>query len=129
MDQRINQQLINFLQEKLKKIDLPKDPRFGPGPSKISLDALQALYKTQDQFLGTGHRSQEFRDFFKEIQEGLLEYFSLDQQKYSVVMGNGGATFLFDMIPLGLGRKKSGHFTNGEFSKKWLKSTKNIPWI
>ena len=45
------------------------------------------------------------------------------------MIGNGGATFLFDMIGLGLVKKKSLHFTCGEFSEKWYKSHKNIPWL
>jgi phosphoserine aminotransferase len=48
---------------------------------------------------------------------------------YLVVLGNGGATLLFDMIGLGIVEKKATHFTCGEFSEKWFKSSKAIPWI
>ena len=48
---------------------------------------------------------------------------------YSVVLGNGGATLLFDMIALGMVQKKSAHYTCGEFSKKWYKSHNKVPWI
>jgi len=44
-------------------------------------------------------------------------------------MGNGGATLLFDMIGLGMVEKNVAHFTCGEFSTKWAKSSKMIPWL
>jgi len=48
---------------------------------------------------------------------------------YEVVLGNGGATMLWDMIGLGLVKEKSLHFVCGEFSEKWYKAHANIPWI
>jgi phosphoserine aminotransferase len=64
----------------------------------------------------------------KEIQEGLAKYFQLPAD-YTVVLGNGGATLLFDMIGLGVVDKKATHFTCGEFSEKWFKCSQAIPWI
>lgn len=107
---------------------LPSDPRFGVGPSKIPTEFIEKLAQTGNQLLGTSHRKPEVIKIYQEVQEGLVKYFNLPSG-YEVVMGNGGATFLFDMIGLGLVKKKSLHFTCGEFSEKWYKSHSKIPWI
>ena len=106
----------------------PTDPRFGAGPSLVPVEFLERLAATGSHLMGTSHRKKPVRDLCKGIQEGLKKYFSLPEN-YSVVLGNGGATLLFDMIGLGMVEKKSAHFTCGEFSKKWLKSHQLIPWI
>lgn len=106
----------------------PSDPRFGVGPSLIPLDFTESLLKTGTSLLGTGHRRAAVTDLIKELQDGLKKYWNLPAG-YEVVLGNGGATFLFDMIGLGLVKKSSAHFTCGEFSKKWYLSHKNIPWL
>lgn len=107
---------------------IPSDPRFGCGPTLIRRETLQKLADTGADLLGTSHRSKPVKDLVKEVQEGLHQYFNLPEG-YQVVLGNGGATFLFDAIGLGIVRKKSAHFTCGEFSNKWYKSHKIIPWI
>lgn len=104
---------------------MPSDPRFGVGPSLIPVEHLQALANTGKELLGTSHRKPKVKNLVKEVQEGLQRYFELPDG-YEVVLGNGGATFLFDMIGLGLVERSSVHFTTGEFSNKWYKShTKN----
>lgn len=107
---------------------MPSDPRFGVGPSLVPVEHIHALAETGKELLGTSHRQKAVRNVCKEIQEGLAKYYNLPSG-YEVVLGNGGATFLFDMIGLGLVEKKSLHFTTGEFSTKWFKSHKSIPWI
>jgi phosphoserine aminotransferase len=107
---------------------IPTDPRFGSGPSLVPVEFLEALAKTGTEFMGTSHRKPVVKNVVKEIQEGLVKYFNLPSD-YLVVMGNGGATLLFDMIGLGIVEKKITHFTCGEFSEKWYKSSKLIPWI
>ncbi len=106
----------------------PSDPRFGSGPSLIPVDFMNSLAKTGTELLGTSHRKPAVKNLFKEVQDGLREYFNLPEG-YEVIVGNGGATFLFDMIGLGLVEKKSVHYTCGEFSSKWYKSHSSIPWI
>ena len=78
--------------------------------------------------LGTSHRKSAVRKLVQEMQEGLRTYFQLPSD-YEVVLGNGGATLLWDMIGLGLVKKKSYHFVCGEFSDKWCRAHKNIPWL
>ncbi|MBT3584376.1 MAG: phosphoserine transaminase [Halobacteriovoraceae bacterium] len=106
----------------------PSDPRFGCGPSLIPTSFVASLLETGQEFLGTSHRKPAVKNVVKEVQEGLANFFQLDDD-YEVVLGNGGATFLFDMIGLGAVNKKAGHFTCGEFSEKWYKSSAAIPWI
>ena len=107
---------------------VPSDPRFGCGPSLVPVSFLESLAKTGHHFMGTSHRKPAVKNVVKEIQEGLTKYFNIPTG-YLVVLGNGGATMLFDMIALGIVDKKATHFTCGEFSEKWFKSSKLVPWI
>lgn len=116
-----------------ENIEIPKeltpcDPRFGCGPSLIPHEHVEALLNTGNKLLGTSHRKGPVQKLGKEIQDGLKEYFKLDDD-YLVCFGNGGATQVFDMVGLGLVDKKISHFTCGEFSNKWYKSSELIPWI
>jgi len=107
---------------------IPKDPRFGSGPSLIPTSFVEALAKTGTAYLGTSHRKPAVKDVVKEMQDGLRTYFKVPKD-YEIIIGNGGATFLFDSIALGLVRKKITHYTCGEFSQKWFKASKLVPWI
>lgn len=106
----------------------PSDPRFGVGPSLVPIEFVKKLAETGTKILGTSHRKSAVKNLVAELQNGFREYFKLPKD-YEVVLGNGGATFLFDMIGLGLVSKKSAHFTCGEFSQKWFKAHNKIPWI
>lgn len=106
----------------------PNDPRFGVGPSLIPQEALTNLAQTGQKLLGTSHRKDAVKNVVKEMQEGLKKYFNLPAG-HEVVLGNGGATFLWDMIALGMVKKSSLHFITGEFSEKWYKAHKLVPWI
>lgn len=106
----------------------PTDPRFGCGPSLVPVEYLESLAKTGKHLMGTSHRKSAVRKVVKEVQDGLLDYFGV-KGSHQVVIGNGGATLLFDMIGLGLVEKKSAHYTCGEFSEKWAKAHKAIPWL
>lgn len=107
---------------------IPSDPRFGVGPSLIPTEAVRNLADTGTSLLGTSHRKMPVRNLVKEAQEGIRSYFNLPSD-YEVVLGNGGATFLWDMIGLGLVEKSSLHFICGEFSDKWYRAHNIIPWI
>lgn len=107
---------------------IPSDTRFGVGPSLIPASHVKKLYETGDKLLGTSHRKMAVRDVVKELQDGLRSYLNIPAD-YDVVLGNGGATAVWDMIGLGLVEKESHHFVCGEFSEKWVKSHKLIPWI
>lgn len=113
---------------KVPKELIPSDPRFGVGPSLIPTEAVQNLANTGSKLLGTSHRKMPVRNLVKEVQDGIKTYFNLPSD-YEVVLGNGGATFLWDMIGLGLVEKSSSHFICGEFSDKWYRAHNIIPWI
>jgi phosphoserine aminotransferase len=113
---------------KVPKELMPSDPRFGVGPSLVPVEFLQRLAETGTKLLGTSHRKSAVKNLVKEVQDGIRQYFQLPAG-YEVVLGNGGATLLFDMIGLGLVEKSSLHYVTGEFSDKWYKSHKQIPWI
>ena len=106
----------------------PSDPRFGVGPSLIPVSHVEALAKTGTSLLGTSHRKPAVRNLVKDLQDGLREYFKLPAG-YEIVLGNGGATLLWDMIGLGMVEKNSLHFVTGEFSEKWYKAHAQIPWL
>src|SRR5690606_26469458 len=74
------------------------------------------------------HRKPAIKNLVKEVQDGLRRYFKIPED-YSVVLGNGGATLLFDMLALGMVKKRAVHFVCGEFSEKWFKATKKVPWL
>jgi phosphoserine aminotransferase len=107
---------------------MPSDPRFGVGPSLIPVESVENLAKTGNSLLGTSHRKLAVRNLVKEVQDGLRNYFHLPND-YEVVLGNGGATLLWDMMGFGLVEKSSLHFICGEFSDKWYRSHKIMPWI
>lgn len=113
---------------KLPQELIPSDPRFGSGPSLIPVDYVKKLLETDVHLLGTSHRKPAIKNLVKEVQQGIMTYFNLPED-YSVVVGNGGATFLFDSIALGMVEKKSVHYTCGEFSSKWYKAHNNVPWL
>ena len=106
----------------------PSDARFGVGPSLILQDHVQKLADMSPNILGVSHRSEPVINLCAEMQAGIKKYFNLPAG-YEVIMGNGGATFLFDMIGLGLVKKSSLHYVCGEFSNKWFLAHENIPSI
>jgi phosphoserine aminotransferase len=107
---------------------IPSDPRFGSGPSLVPVEFIRRLLETDVNLLGTSHRASAVKDLVAEVQSGISTYFKLPSD-YTVVLGNGGATFLFDMIAIGLVKNCIVHNTCGEFSNKWYKSSANVPWI
>lgn len=107
---------------------IPSDPRFGSGPSLVPVEFMKSLAETGVHLLGTSHRKKAVRDLVGEMQSGIRKYFNLPDD-FTVAIGNGGATFLFDMLALGMVEKKAVHFLCGEFSEKWYKASKKIPWI
>jgi phosphoserine aminotransferase len=104
------------------------DPRFGSGPSLLPQEFVKKLAETGYELLGTSHRKPAVKNLVKSVQDGFKKYFNLPVG-YEVVLGNGGATFLWDMMALGMVEQKSLHFVCGEFSEKWYKAHKKVPWI
>ncbi len=107
---------------------LPKDGRFGAGPSKIAPGALDALAATGTSLMGTSHRQAAVKNTVGRVREGLATFFDLPEG-YEVVFGNGGATAFWDIATFGLIRNKSQHLTFGEFSSKFATAAKDATWL
>ena len=97
---------------------LPADGRFGAGPSKVRVEALDALAATGASYLGTSHRQATVRDVVGRVRDGLSALFALPDG-YEVVLGNGGATAFWDVAAFALIRERSQHLSFGEFSAKF----------
>jgi phosphoserine aminotransferase len=106
----------------------PADGRFGAGPSKVRLEALQALAATGTSLLGTSHRQAPVKNLVGRVREGISSLFSLPEG-YEVVLGNGGATAFWDIATFGLIRERSQHLSFGEFSSKFASAAKAAPFL
>src|SRR4051794_41938280 len=84
---------------------LPKDGRFGCGPSKVRPEALQALAADGAALMGTSHRQAPVKGLVRRVREGLTQLFDLPEG-YQVVLGNGGATAVLGAAPPGLVRRR-----------------------
>jgi phosphoserine aminotransferase len=107
---------------------LPTDGRFGSGPSKVRLEAVQALAATGTSLLGTSHRQAPVRDLVGRVREGVSALFDLPEG-YEVVLGNGGATAFWDIATFGLIRERSQHLSFGEFSAKFASAAEQAPFL
>ncbi len=107
---------------------LPVDGRFGCGPSKVRVEALEALAATGTTLLGTSHRKPTVKAQVQRLQEGLASLFSLPAG-YEVVLANGGATAFWEMAAFGLVDRRAQHYVFGEFSSKFAKATEAAPWL
>src|SRR5689334_4071533 len=107
---------------------LPADGRFGAGPSKVRVQALEALAATGASYLGTSHRQSTVRDVVGRVREGLSTLFSLPDG-YEVVLGNGGATAFWDIATFALIRERPQHLSFGEFGAKFAAASKAAPFL
>lgn len=107
---------------------LPTDGRFGSGPSKIRLDALEALANTGSSLLGTSHRADPVKNLVGSIRAGLSALFSLPNG-YEVVLGVGGSHAFFDAAVFGLIEQRSQHLVHGEFTSKFAKAAAAAPFL
>ncbi|RBY86213.1 phosphoserine transaminase [Blastococcus sp. TF02A-26] len=107
---------------------LPKDGRFGCGPSKVRPEALQALATDGAAVMGTSHRQAPVKNLVKRVREGLGELFGLPEG-YEVVLGNGGTTAFWDAAAFGLIRDRAAFGTYGEFSSKFASGVKEAPFL
>ncbi len=107
---------------------LPADGRFGAGPSKVRLDALQALAATGSSLLGTSHRQEPVRAQVGRLQDGLRDLFSVPED-HDVLLASGGATAFWEMAAFGIVEQRSRHEVFGEFSGKFAKATAAAPWL
>lgn len=107
---------------------LPRDGRFGSGPSKVRPEQVEALTRLATTWLGTSHRQAPVRAAVGELREGLARFFALPDG-YEVVLGNGGASAFWDIASLCLVRERSQHVVIGEFSAKFAAATSAAPFL
>jgi phosphoserine aminotransferase len=107
---------------------LPKDGRFGSGPSKVRTEALDALAATGSSLMGSSHRQAPVKNLVGSVREGLGELFTLPDG-YEVVLGVGGSHAFFDAATFGLIRERSQHLVHGEFTAKFAKAVAAAPFL
>lgn len=107
---------------------LPKDGRFGSGPSKVRPEQVDYLASLGTTVLGTSHRQAPVKNLVGAVREGIGELFSLPEG-YEVVLGNGGSTAFWDIAAFGLVRERAQHLSFGEFSSKFASVTNNAPFL
>lgn len=107
---------------------LPRDGRFGSGPSKVRAEQVDYLASVGATVLGTSHRQAPVRNLVARVRSGLGDLFALPDG-YEVVLGNGGATAFWDIAAFGLVRERAQHLTFGEFSGKFAAVTSAAPFL
>ncbi|MFZ4584811.1 MAG: phosphoserine transaminase [Acidimicrobiia bacterium] len=106
----------------------PADGRFGSGPSKVRVDALDRLAATGTSLMGTSHRQAQVKDLVGALRAGLAELFSLPDG-YEVLLGNGGSTLFWDAAAFSVVERRAQHWTLGEFSSKFAGVTNAAPFL
>jgi phosphoserine aminotransferase len=107
---------------------LPRDGRFGSGPSKVPAGLLDEFGRSSRQLLGTSHRQPPVKQLVGRIRAGLAELFTLPDG-YQVVLGNGGSTAFWDVATFSLIRHRAQHVQIGEFSAKFAAVTRGAPFL
>ncbi len=107
---------------------LPKDGRFGAGPSKVRTEQVTALNAIASTYLGTSHRQKTVKYQVARVRTGLAELFSLPDG-YEVVLGNGGSTAFWEVATFGLVRDRAQFLSFGEFGSKFAKAVKDAPFL
>jgi len=107
---------------------LPRDGRFGCGPSKIRPDAIEMLAGSAGHYLGTSHRQAAVQFKVGELRNGLAELLSLPDG-YEIIIGNGGTTAFWDAATFCLIDERSQHLTFGEFSSKFATAAAAAPFL
>ncbi|MDO4888087.1 MAG: aminotransferase class V-fold PLP-dependent enzyme [Actinomycetaceae bacterium] len=106
---------------------LPRDGRFGSGPSRPRSDAFGRAGQADSRVIGTSHRQEPVKSLVGRVRRCLAELFRLPDD-YEVLLGNGGASLVWDALAFtGVdGRAQAAVF--GEFSSKAAKAISRVPW-
>src|SRR4051812_27182823 len=107
---------------------IPADGRFGSGPSKVRVEAVQALAARAEDYLGTSHRQATVKSVVGRVRRGLAALFALPDG-YEILLGNGGTTSFWDAATFGLVERRSQHLVCGEFSSKFAAATAAAPHL
>ena len=107
---------------------LPRDGRFGSGPSKVRTEALDALAGTGTTLMGTSHRREPVKRVVRSVREGLATLFDLPDG-HEVVLGVGGSHAFFDAATFGLVRERAQLCVHGEFTRKLATAVARAPFL
>jgi phosphoserine aminotransferase len=107
---------------------LPRDGRFGAGPSKVRPEQVAALAAAAPTYLGTSHRQKTVKSQVGRLRAGLAQLFDLPEG-YEVVLGNGGSTAFWEVAAFGLVRDRAQFLTFGEFGSKFAAAVKDAPFL
>lgn len=107
---------------------LPKDGRFGAGPSKVRPEQIEALSAASATLLGTSHRQAPVKNLVGSVRSGLSELFRAPEG-YEVILGVGGSTAFWDIAAFGLVDSKAQHLSFGEFGSKFASATNKAPFL
>ncbi len=107
---------------------LPRDGRFGSGPSKIRPEQVDALSAVGRTLLGTSHRQAPVRGLVRRLRDGLTELFALPDG-YEVVLGNGGSTAFWDLATFSLVRDRAQLCVFGEFGTSFANAVRQAPFL
>ncbi|MDJ0353301.1 phosphoserine transaminase [Pseudarthrobacter sp. PH31-O2] len=106
---------------------LPKDGRFGAGPSKVRPEQMAAL-AAATKLLGTSHRQAPVKNLVGSVRNGLSAFFRAPEG-YEVILGVGGSTAFWDIASFGLVENKAQHLSFGEFGSKFAAATNKAPFL
>ena len=107
---------------------LPRDGRFGCGPSKVRPEQIDAIVARASSVMGTSHRQAPVKDIVGSVREGLVSLFGLPDG-WEIVLGNGGSTVFWDAATFGLIRTRSQHLVFGEFGGKFAEASNAAPHL
>jgi phosphoserine aminotransferase len=107
---------------------LPRDGRFGSGPSKVRPEQVDAVRSAARTVMGTSHRQAPVKSLVARVRRGLADLFQLPEG-YEVVLGNGGSTVFWDVATFGLILARSQHLSFGEFSSKFAAAAQAAPHL
>lgn len=119
---------INPENLKLPSELIPKDGRFGAGPSKVRDEQLIALAKQNIHYLGTSHRQKPVKNEVAKLKKGLREFFQLPDD-YEIILGNGGSTLFWDAAVFSIIEANAQFLSFGEFGAKFAASAKAAPHL
>lgn len=107
---------------------LPRDARFGSGPSLVRPQQLEALVAENPAVLGTSHRQPPVKRLVEQVRTMLLELYAAPAG-YEVLLGNGGASMFWDAATFHLIHRHAQFAESGEFGAKFAESAKQAPWL
>ena len=107
---------------------LPRDGRFGAGPSKVRREQVAGLLDVAGTYLGTSHRQKTVKSQVGRLRRGLSDLFTLPEG-YEVILGNGGSTAFWDIATFGLIRDRAQFLSFGEFGAKFATAASEAPHL